>query len=92
MASYIVLSEEEFPDVEEFFWRSETGLKKPIKAYKELFRGRFMCVRLSSYGPQNQTKRKEKSIIQKVFYGHRLTQINTDENHKRLINFGCSAL
>ena len=51
-----------------------------------------MCVRLSIYGPQNQTKRKEKSIIQKVFYGHRLTQINTDENHKRLINFGCSAL
>lgn len=39
LASYIVLSEEEFPDVEDFFWRSETGLKKPIKAYKELFCG-----------------------------------------------------
>jgi len=39
-----------------------------------------------------EEKRKEKSIIQKVFYGHGLTQINTDENHKRLINFGCSAL
>ena len=36
---------------------------------------RFMCVRLSIYGPQNQKKRKN---IQKVFCGHRLTQINAD--------------
>ena len=48
-----------------------------------------MCVRLSIYGPQNQKKRKN---IQKVFCGHRLTQINADGNHKFLINFGCSAL
>ena len=37
----------------------------------------------------HKTKRKD---IQKVFYRHRLTQINADENHKLLINFGCSAL
>ena len=37
----------------------------------------------------HKTKRKD---IQKVFYGHRLTQINADGNHKLLINFGCSAL
>ena len=30
----------------------------------------------------HKTKRKD---IQKVFYGHRLTQINADENHKLLI-------
>jgi hypothetical protein len=27
-----------------------------------------------------------------IFYGHRLTQINADGNHKLLINFGRSAL
>ena len=44
-----------------------------------------MCVRLSIYlGPRKQ---KEKIIIQKVFYGHRLTQINADRTHKLLINF-----
>ena len=48
-----------------------------------------MCVRLTIYGPQNQKKRKDR---QKVFYGHRLTQINTDGNHKLLINFRRSAL
>ena len=49
-----------------------------------------MCVRLSIYlGP---TKPKEKIIIQKVLYGHRLTQINADENHKLLINFGRYAM
>ena len=37
----------------------------------------------------HKTKRKD---IQKVFYGHRLTQINADGNHKLLINFGRSAL
>jgi hypothetical protein len=36
-----------------------------------------------------KTKRKDR---QKVFYGHRLTQINTDGNHKRLINFRRSTL
>ena len=36
----------------------------------------------------HKTKRKEKIIIQKVFYGHRLTQINADGNHKLLIIFG----
>jgi hypothetical protein len=35
-----------------------------------------MCVRLSIY--LWPTKLKEKIIIQKVFYGHRLTQINAD--------------
>ena len=49
-----------------------------------------MCVQLSIYlGPRKQ---KEKIIIQKVLYGHRLTQINADGNHKLLINFGRSAL
>ena len=39
-----------------------------------------------------EKRKEEKSIIQKVFYGHRLTQINADENHKLLIDFGRSAL
>nr|CBH37571.1 hypothetical protein BSM_10480 [uncultured archaeon]CBH38971.1 hypothetical protein BSM_24480 [uncultured archaeon] len=50
-------------------------------------RFKLMCVRLSIYlgrTTQNQKKRKD---IQKVFYGHRLTQINADKNHKLLINF-----
>jgi hypothetical protein len=33
-----------------------------------------------------------KRIRQKVFYGHRLTQINTDGNHKLLINSRRSTL
>jgi hypothetical protein len=37
-------------------------------------------------------KEKKRKDIQKVFYGHRLTQINADENHKLLIDFGRSAL
>jgi len=49
-----------------------------------------MCVQLTIYlGPR---KPKEEIIIQKVLYGHRLTQINADGNHKLLINFGRSDL
>ena len=39
LASYIVLSDEDFPERDVLFWRSEAGLKKPIKFYKDLFGG-----------------------------------------------------
>jgi hypothetical protein len=50
LASYVVLSDEDFPEKEVLFWRSKAGLKKPIKIYKELFGG-DLCYTISTIYP-----------------------------------------
>jgi hypothetical protein len=50
LASYVVLSDEDFPEKEVLFWSSKMGLKKPIKAYKELFDGK-LCYTVATIYP-----------------------------------------
>jgi hypothetical protein len=49
LAYYIVLSDEDFPERDAFFWRNTGQLKKPIKFYKELFGGDICYTVATSY-------------------------------------------
>ncbi len=46
-----VLSGENFPDKEEFFWANKESLKEPIPIYKELFGGK-LCYTVSTIHPK----------------------------------------